>query len=462
MRRAIYTSALLFGAFVASVAIPQVAPSTLPSSTVWGRLGISAGPGQAIPFAILTNNLFNNNLGTAGFPLVSNGPSATPTFGVLSMAGSGKFFTQNGANINRLNDRVLIGGATVNDGAFPNVTQDWLSAFQVAAGLSSGSLVSTQFGVLNDPTNASAAVTSLFGAQSLNATSAGASTIGVSGYAVNNNATLATSAWGLYSECHNTGAAVVSCYGLEVDPRSTAATITPTPFQQGNVIGIQIACGAGLAASQDCSGGIQVVPNPNKWKKGIVFGDTALTAANGAGGNGIAIEFSRNQTMLWRNSGGTVDAEIWGNASGLTSSTRIDAPLITSNGGAPSFLTYKATGINFNSANTDTAVAINLPTGFTRFSVLRVTISHASGTLTTSTFGVFTAAAGAGTAIIAGGTANTVSTASEGTNNNTMLNSASNTTSYLLASVPNIYFRVQNAQGSAATADIIIVINPLP
>lgn len=154
-------------------------------------------------------------------------------------------------------------------------------------------------------------------------------------------------------------------------------------------------------------------------------------------------------------------ALVFGTAPTLSGAV-IDGPSITVNSGNPPFLTYKATGINFNSANTDTAIPINLPTGFTRFTVSRVMISHASGTLTTSTFGVFTAAAGGGTAIVAGGTANTISTAAEGTNNNTMLNAASNTTSYLLVSVPNIYFRVQTAQGVAATADVIVVITPLP
>lgn len=53
MRKTIGTAFALFGALVAAVSIAQVAPSTLPPSTVWGRLGISAGPGQAIPFSIL-------------------------------------------------------------------------------------------------------------------------------------------------------------------------------------------------------------------------------------------------------------------------------------------------------------------------------------------------------------------------------------------------------------------------
>ncbi len=47
--------ALIFGCLVALAgqAMAQSFPQTLPPSTVYGRLGISAGPGQAIPFATL-------------------------------------------------------------------------------------------------------------------------------------------------------------------------------------------------------------------------------------------------------------------------------------------------------------------------------------------------------------------------------------------------------------------------
>ncbi len=121
-------------------------------------------------------------------------------------------------------------------------------------------------------------------------------------------------------------------------------------------------------------------------------------------------------------------------------------------------------GVNFNSANTDNQFNISLPTGFTRYQILRLQISHASGTLTTSTFGVFSAAGGAGTAVVASGTANTVSTASENTANNTMtttvaVGASGGTTSINFAS---LFFRVQTAQGSAATADVTILYHAMP
>ncbi len=123
--------------------------------------------------------------------------------------------------------------------------------------------------------------------------------------------------------------------------------------------------------------------------------------------------------------------------------------------------TVKATAVNFNSANSDNAITIALPPGYTRYQIFRVYISGASQTLTTSTFGLFTAAAGAGTAIIASGTANTVSTASEDTTNNTMsctvaVGGGGGTTSLTDTS---LFFRVQTAQGAPATANVTIIYN---
>lgn len=61
MRKPLLALAALFLALV--IAVPAVVaplfPVTLPASTVWGRLGIGPGPGQAIPFGTLFANLFN-------------------------------------------------------------------------------------------------------------------------------------------------------------------------------------------------------------------------------------------------------------------------------------------------------------------------------------------------------------------------------------------------------------------
>lgn len=116
--------------------------------------------------------------------------------------------------------------------------------------------------------------------------------------------------------------------------------------------------------------------------------------------------------------------------------------------------------VNFNSANTDNAIAITLPSGFTRYKVDQAVISGASGTLTTATCGLFTATAAGGTAIVTSATAITVATASEGTNNNTQSLTVNNAGTQSYTTTP-LQFRVQTPQGVAATATVTIFYRPV-
>jgi hypothetical protein len=63
-------------------------------------------------------------------PLPSDyGTNAEYVAAVQALA-TNQHFTQNGATIHRLADRVFIGGAIDNDGTFPNVLKDWLTTYQ--------------------------------------------------------------------------------------------------------------------------------------------------------------------------------------------------------------------------------------------------------------------------------------------------------------------------------------------
>lgn len=125
----------------------------------------------------------------------------------------------------------------------------------------------------------------------------------------------------------------------------------------------------------------------------------------------------------------------------------------------PAFLAVTVTGVNFNSANTDTAITIALPTGYTRWRLNGCNITGASGSLTTATAGIFTGAGGTGVTLSAD-TALTVSTASENTNNNCQgMNIINGGTTSL--TVTTIYFRVGTPQGVAATANLFIFVIPV-
>jgi hypothetical protein len=120
------------------------------------------------------------------------------------------------------------------------------------------------------------------------------------------------------------------------------------------------------------------------------------------------------------------------------------------------------TNVNFNSANTDFQILINLPVGFTRWRIMNLFISGASGTLTTSTIGLFTQQNAGGLAIFNAGTAITITTSAIDTNNNAQAVAGVNNQNTLFYSDTAIYFRVQNPQGVPATASVTVVYVPLP
>lgn len=130
---------------------------------------------------------------------------------------------------------------------------------------------------------------------------------------------------------------------------------------------------------------------------------------------------------------------------------------------ASSGIALVARNVNFNSANTDTAIPVSLPPGFTRYMVSSVRISNSSGTLTTSTFGLYTAASAGGTALITANTACTISTSSDGTANNSQTVAATNSTtrSHSISGTPTLYFRIATPQGVAATATVLIALIPV-
>jgi hypothetical protein len=108
-----------------------------------------------------------------------------------------------------------------------------------------------------------------------------------------------------------------------------------------------------------------------------------------------------------------------------------------------------ATPINFGAVG-DTAIPIPLPSGFSNYVVDSAWIVNANGTLTSAKVGLFTQSGGGGTAIIAGGTAVTVSSGSPNTAGNIqqILPTTGATESF---NAPTLYFRVTTAQA-----------NPLP
>jgi hypothetical protein len=154
-------------------------------------------------------------------------------------------------------------------------------------------------------------------------------------------------------------------------------------------------------------------------------------------------------------SGGTIDNAIIGGT------TPVAGTFTTLLAGNLSGYVVKATGVNFNSSNSDTTIAVPLPAGVTNYQILNLRLANASASISTATFGLFSAAAGGGTAIIANNAfAITVTASAANTLNNSQTVTPANSTvqSWNFA---NLFFRIGTAQGVAATADVVITIIPL-
>jgi len=246
---------------------------------------------------------------------------------VLDSALSGAFFVQNGAKVQKLTDRLFVGGAVANDGRYPNVAKDWLTTLQDAWGPFGGSIVSSQAAILNNGTTSeTGAVALTLGIQTKYFGSAGSSGIAGTDIVVNNHATLSTNVWGRYIEAHKLTAASGSTYGLEIDTRTLVDSISPTPFQQGNVIGQQMGSGAELTSvgQFDASAAFQIASNPMKFKVGINFLATAITGTDGVTGTGTAIAFAKGHTLNWYNSAGNIIGSIVSSNTSGSNKTALD------------------------------------------------------------------------------------------------------------------------------------------
>ena len=118
-------------------------------------------------------------------------------------------------------------------------------------------------------------------------------------------------------------------------------------------------------------------------------------------------------------------------------------------------------GVNFNSANTDNPININLPSGYTRYRIATIRLSGANATLSTATCGVFTSTGGSGATIVTGGTAITVTqTGIDAVNNMQFFTVQNQNTTAFSDTV--IYFRVVGAQGSVGTGNVTVTYDPMP
>lgn len=124
---------------------------------------------------------------------------------------------------------------------------------------------------------------------------------------------------------------------------------------------------------------------------------------------------------------------------------------LTAFGVTQQFVINVKRSVNFNLVG-DTAITIPIIPGFSRYRFQTVIISHSSGALTTSAFGVYGGAGGTGIAFVSP-TSCTIDNGLEGNNNNMQIViPVFNATASF--DFTTMYFRVTTPQGVAATADV--------
>lgn len=223
--------------------------------------------------------------------------------GTFDAPATGEFWSDDGARVLRMNDRLLVGGAVDNDAAKPNVEKDWLSEY------------------INWPVfNATAAITSNFGTIALTVGSQTAqldpvaagstqTTIGVAAFALSNNPGTYPgdyfASYGFYGEGRLYPGSVSDAFAAEFEAvnLSNVANGQPTPYRElrvGSVQALRLGSGGGQGLSPSPAlSAIGIVPNGSTFNAGIVFDKAALTGADGTTGFGTAIAMAKGHLLSW-------------------------------------------------------------------------------------------------------------------------------------------------------------------
>lgn len=296
-------------------------------SSVYVRGGISRLVGAPSDGTVTTPKLVDESVTTAKLG------AGSVTGDKVQQVSTGQFFANTGAQVNRINDRVFIGGGTVNDGNLPNVARDWLSTYQNYFFTAGGNppAVTTLMNVLGSATHAFGGEPFLAAGHTVNGTGTGANAIGVQAYGIANNTNFGGDfSWAFYGEGHRAHEGTGNCYGMEVCVVNRASQKTNTPYlsQTGATIGIQIDSGCGFSNVfmpdvTSASSALVILDNSGgnaPFLNGICF---QTGSVQDSFGNHEAIVFPQNYEMRWYTPANVPSSFVKGGISDSTKTTGI-------------------------------------------------------------------------------------------------------------------------------------------
>lgn len=243
--------------------------------------------------------------GLVGFLPTGTGAVATTVQAALdkfNQLTTGNFFSNSGGKVNRINDRLLIGSATLNDGSSTaSQPSEWLTTYQLGTGRTNGFIEFAQTAILTN-TNANATNGLVVGARTSTLAGAGNS-VPITAVGLNNQTGFATNAYGFYGEAYNILNSLGAAYGMELDTVNYRGVSDITPYAQSTteVIALQLAAGAELSSVGQfaSSAAINIWNNNSTFERGIVFGSSAISGATGTSGTGIAIAMGQGHILQW-------------------------------------------------------------------------------------------------------------------------------------------------------------------
>lgn len=227
---------------------------------------------------------------------------------------TGSFFSNSTppSRINRLADRMYLGGAVKNNGRSdvgvltPN--QDWLTNSYGAAWLMRGATL----GALTP--DSGGLFGGIFGSRASSAEfTAGGASIGLGGICWQNSSTVI--GWAGYFEATREAGAQTA-FGLELAIKNKGDNVIRTPYNRafGGTVGIWFAGGGDAsyagAPANPCNTALAIGKNAQTWNKGIVFDADGLTGSDGVTGNATAIDLARGHTIRWMASNTDIAVEV--------------------------------------------------------------------------------------------------------------------------------------------------------
>lgn len=217
----------------------------------------------------------------------------------------------NGANIWRFRDRVMVGQAVYHDGKFTLDQDTWLGLAAGDGGAGYHWLErSAQMHVAHDRGGTAILGT---GRTSDKSGMVGQTLIGLASYVWADD--VVGSAWGSYIEAVRGSGVDTNVFGMELTAKNlgtSAGNSAYNIFVAGSTIGLWLGAGGdgsiSPAAANPSTAAIVIGANGERWLKGIVFEDVGLEGTDGTGtGTAVAMELARGQEIVWRHSSTEAD-----------------------------------------------------------------------------------------------------------------------------------------------------------